>query len=278
MKTFILSLMGFIITLSGYAKKDLAVIQHLTEVVYGKSEVSIKACNRTHHFYQEYNYVSAWVLQTTDSFYIKSNHYNDTTKPIKSDEEFDYHYIEYERYSWHQDRIKQHIAFSFSTDPTWFSITKYGDVYWLSTGRDTMTYSEGTFITETEPAIYRMRIKDNKIEAVRSWDYQPFYKKIISIKPFYLSPSKTVSNPISEIFLTTEVNNFGDTFHLFHQNTNGFGPYLVMHLNHPDEIKAAEKGSFIIAPRDTVTIKSVSGDYDIIFILQILLPVFTSLV
>lgn len=247
--------------MSTFAKKDLAVMQHLTEVVYGKSEVSIKGCYRTHSYNEEYNYISAWLLQTTDSFFIRSNHYYDTTKSLYSDDEFDYHYVEYDRYSWYQDSIKQHVSFSFSKDPSWFNVTEDGNVYWLSTGNDTMTYHNGIFVTESEPAIYRMRITNDEIEAVRSWEYQPFYKKIIAIRPFYFSPNSTTSNPISEIFITTEVNNFGDTFHLFHQNTNGFGPYLVTYLNHPDEIKAAEKGSFIIEPQDTVVVKSILGDY-----------------
>jgi hypothetical protein len=198
------------------------------------------------------------LLRTTDSFYIKIDEFGRAPTVFDSDSTFDYHLISFSSVPYQADSVAHHAQFSFETQPSWFDINGFSEVFFYNDRPNKIYTPERTLVMDGTPSIYRLVVKDNKIMAISSWDYKPEGEQLISIRPFRYS--RTYEDlyfeeySYSRIFLTSEIDSLGDTTHIFHRRTMEGYEMLRLELNHPDELIAAEGPTFLILPRGDLII------------------------
>ena len=260
MKGLFLALISFILLIGSKNKKDIALPKYDTNVIYGISEVSVLGWGRSYSEKKTWHVTPdpTYLLRTTDSFYIKTDEYRENPIVFYSDSTFDYHLISFSSVPYYPDSVAHHAQFSFETQPSWFDINGFSEVFFYNEKPNKIYTPERTLVMDGTPSIYRLVVRENQIMALSSWDYKPEGEKLVSIRPFRYSRTFEDSNieeyTYSRIFLTSEIDSLGDTANIFHRRTSEGYEMLRLELNHPDELIAAEGPTFLIQPRGDLII------------------------
>ena len=141
---------------------------------------------------------------------------------------------------------------------------------WLSTGQDSVTLGDYSFVTRKEPAMYHALINSQgEVENVGlSQDfvhYEPSNLTILDINPIrYTAEYEGVNErDLTNYFITSEYNILSDDTLTFLKNTSskqGAGrlDFISQRLNSPDEVIATSSESILIRPTDTLSV--IHGD------------------
>lgn len=223
------------------------------EIVFGKSNVSVMACDRQYESYNGFSYSSAWLVKTADSFFIASKFRSSNIK-FSSDSLFNYHFLMYNKENINSDSLHTHIAFRFSSEPAWFDLDQTenrASVSWLSSGIDTLFTLTDTFITDSTPAVYSLILYDGEVVGISSWNFQNRYDGVISIKPLEWNRR---GNSLTRSAVISTRDSLGDTSHYFHFSSFEFYDDIDIKLNSPTEVIASSKRSLLIQPEDSLTL------------------------
>ncbi len=115
-------------------KIDIAVPQYDTNVIYGKSEITVLDWDRSYSKKKTWHVTSdpTYLLRTTDSFYIKIDEFGRAPTVFDSDSTFDYHLISFSSVPYQADSEAHHAQFSFETQPSWFDINGFSEVFFYN--------------------------------------------------------------------------------------------------------------------------------------------------
>ena len=277
-KTLILILFLSVCIFS-YAQKTLAPIS-TSQSVYGKDSVTVHAFDRFNdHYKYQTLYISNWLIETTDSFYIKGHGYGYQDSTLVFSDSTHSLFLVGTIADIDYTRASYILPLDFGHSPSYFSIKSYSELgqpytqfCWLSNGEDSVTIGKYRFKTREEPAMYYAIINSSgdiqsgglSQDFVR---YNPTENTILEVIPLkyiaediaYAEDAVPLHASQNNRYITKELNNrTNDTLTLYN-NTNtiqGAGPLdnISFQLNDSREVVATNNQSLLVSPIDSLSV------------------------